>query len=109
MADDRQRGQGRQKGLKPGPAKPGLVSPLQAVITKASVKLSLYEGVATGQLGVKAKLDSDFWGYWGNTCGVGNADAKNPPGQLPGGTDANAGYECDWNQGVGQTNPAHRR
>ncbi len=38
---------------------------------------------------------------------VGNADAKNPPGQLPGGSDANRGYECDENQGVGKTNPAH--
>jgi hypothetical protein len=38
---------------------------------------------------------------------VGKADAKNPPGQMPGGSDANAGYECDRNQGVGKTNPAH--
>jgi hypothetical protein len=38
---------------------------------------------------------------------VGKADAKNPPGQLPGGSDANRGYECDENQGVGKTNPAH--
>jgi hypothetical protein len=38
---------------------------------------------------------------------VGNADDKNPPGQYPNGTDRNAGYECDRNQGIGQTNPAH--
>ncbi len=38
---------------------------------------------------------------------VGNADDKNPPGQAPGGSDANAGYECDRNQGVGKENPAH--
>jgi hypothetical protein len=38
---------------------------------------------------------------------VGKADNKNPPGQLPGGSDNNAGYECDRNQGVGQGNPAH--
>ena len=38
---------------------------------------------------------------------VGSADTKNPPGQLPGGQDANKGYECDENQGVGKTNPAH--
>lgn len=38
---------------------------------------------------------------------VGNADNKNPPGQYPNGNDPNAGYECDRNQGVGQTNPAH--
>ena len=38
---------------------------------------------------------------------VGNADDKNPPGQAPGGSDHNAGYECDRNQGVGKENPAH--
>jgi len=38
---------------------------------------------------------------------VGNADNKNPPGQAPNGSDPNAGYECDTNQGIGQTNPAH--
>ena len=43
---------------------------------------------------------------------VGNADDKNPGavqqtnGQYPNGTDHNAGYECDRNQGVGQSNPA---
>ena len=38
---------------------------------------------------------------------VGNADAKNPPGQMPDGNDPNAGYECDRNKGIGRTNPAH--
>lgn len=38
---------------------------------------------------------------------VGAADNKNPPGQAPDGTDANNGYECDGNSGVGKTNPAH--
>ncbi len=38
---------------------------------------------------------------------VGNADDKNPPGQMPNGGDPNAGYECDRNNGVGKTNPAH--
>ncbi len=46
---------------------------------------------------------------------VGNADDKNPPGQFPNGTDANSGYECDFNNGVGgkksnpnpNGNPAH--
>ena len=38
---------------------------------------------------------------------VGNADSKNPPGQAPDGSDGNNGYECDGNQGIGQTNPAH--
>jgi hypothetical protein len=38
---------------------------------------------------------------------VGKADNKNPPGQLPGPSDLNAGYECDGNNGIGKTNPAH--
>lgn len=38
---------------------------------------------------------------------VGKADNKNPPGQFPNGGDPNAGYECDRNNGIGQTNPAH--
>ncbi len=38
---------------------------------------------------------------------VGKADNKNPPGQMPNGSDLNAGYECDSNHGIGRTNPAH--
>ncbi len=38
---------------------------------------------------------------------VGNADDKNPKGQLPNGRDRNAGYECDRNNGLGKGNPAH--
>ena len=38
---------------------------------------------------------------------VGRADNKNPPGQAPNATDANAGYECDRNHGIGRSNPAH--
>lgn len=38
---------------------------------------------------------------------VGSADGKNPPGQAVDGSDHNNGYECDGNQGVGKTNPAH--
>ena len=38
---------------------------------------------------------------------VGNADSKNPPGQLPGPDDGNNGYECDGNSGVARGNPAH--
>jgi hypothetical protein len=39
-----------------------------------------------------------------NGC-VGNADTKAPKGQAVG--DANSGYECDSNHGVGRGNPAH--
>ncbi len=38
---------------------------------------------------------------------VGNADVKNPPGQLPGPEDENNGYECDGNSGIAKGNPAH--
>jgi hypothetical protein len=38
---------------------------------------------------------------------VGKADNKNPAGQMPNGSDHNAGYECDRNHGIGRTNPAH--
>jgi len=46
---------------------------------------------------------------WGKPCAgcVGKADNKNPPGQFKNGSDHNAGYECDRNQGIGKTNPAH--
>jgi hypothetical protein len=39
---------------------------------------------------------------------VGNADAKNPPGQVTKYAESpDAGYECDDNSGVGKGNPAH--
>jgi hypothetical protein len=41
---------------------------------------------------------------------VGKADNKNPPGQEktnPSGTFPNNGYECDHNNGIGKSNPAH--
>ena len=39
---------------------------------------------------------------------VGNADAKNPPGQFPDGSDSNSGYECEpKHTGVQNGNPAH--
>jgi hypothetical protein len=39
---------------------------------------------------------------------VGNADDKNPQGQMPDAKrDGNNGYECDGNNGIAKTNPAH--
>lgn len=39
---------------------------------------------------------------------VGQADDKNPPGQNPNAAeDGNNGYECDGNNGIAKTNPAH--
>ncbi|HWC13374.1 MAG TPA: hypothetical protein VG929_02120 [Actinomycetota bacterium] len=54
-------------------------------------------------------LNGNGTGGRGKPCAgcVGNADDKNPPGQSPDGSDANTGYECDENSGVGRTNPAH--
>ena len=48
-------------------------------------------------------------GHTGEPCAgcVGKADNKNPKGQMPNGTDHNAGYECDRNHGIGRSNPAH--
>lgn len=48
-------------------------------------------------------------GHTGEPCAgcVGKADNKNPPGQAPGPSDNNAGYECDRNHGIARTNPAH--
>jgi hypothetical protein len=38
----------------------------------------------------------------------GNADGKNPPGQLPNpAKDGDNGYECDDNSGIAKGNPAH--
>lgn len=59
--------------------------------------------------GSPSKNGSDKGTAAGKPCAgcVGNADDKNPKGQAPSGTDRNAGYECDRNQGVGKSNPAH--
>ena len=39
---------------------------------------------------------------------VGQADDKNPKGQMPNAADdGNNGYECDGNSGIARTNPAH--
>ena len=35
------------------------------------------------------------------------AGTSSAPGQVLDGSDLNAGYECDTNQGVGPGNPAH--
>ena len=58
-------------------------------------------------------LPSGNGGDNGNATGkpcagcVGNADGKNPPGQAVDGSDHNNGYECDGNNGIAKTNPAH--
>ena len=60
-------------------------------------------------VGLPSGNGNDNGNATGKPCAgcAGNADDKNPPGQLPGGGDHNNGYECDGNHGVGRTNPAH--
>jgi hypothetical protein len=65
-----------------------------------------YDPTCNGSPSLNGKGDGNANGKPCAGC-VGNADAKNPPGQMPNGNDPNAGYECDRNQGVGQSNPAH--
>jgi hypothetical protein len=66
--------------------------------------------------GTASDNGNDSGGAGGRPCAgcVGNADDKNPPGQHRNGDDANNGYECDGNNGVGGKksspaagNPAH--
>lgn len=65
-----------------------------------------YDSTRDGSPSLNGRGDG---GANGKPCAgcVGKADNKNPQGQLPGGSDHNAGYECDRNSGVGQSNPAH--
>src|SRR6266513_255286 len=65
-----------------------------------------YDSTLDGSASQNGKGDGKAGGKPCAGC-VRKADNKNPPGQLPGGSDSNAGYECDRNQGVGQGNPAH--
>jgi hypothetical protein len=44
---------------------------------EAGVKLSLFEGIGSGELDVRATLSSDLWGYHGSTCG--DADNNTAP------------------------------
>ena len=65
-----------------------------------------YDSTRDGSASQNGKGDGKAAGKPCAGC-VGKADNKNPAGQMPGGSDNNAGYECDRNQGVGQGNPAH--
>jgi len=65
-----------------------------------------YDSTRDGSASQNGKGDGKAGGKPCAGC-VGKADNKNPAGQMPGGSDNNAGYECDRNQGVGQGNPAH--
>ncbi|GAA4444435.1 hypothetical protein GCM10023148_51390 [Actinokineospora soli] len=110
-------------GAEPPPDKPGHSAPGQAKRPAADTTVP------------QPPSNADFTGHGANTHGpydstrdgspsgngsgtgksvgkpcagcVGKADNKNPPGQLPGPQDGNAGYECDRNHGIGRSNPAH--
>lgn len=51
----------------------GRVSPWAQV----SAKLSLYKGVSSGKVGVRATFKNHLWAYAGNSCGDGNGDGIN--------------------------------
>ena len=65
-----------------------------------------YDSTCDGSASQNGKGDGNATGKPCAGC-VGAADNKNPKGQFPDGSDHNNGYECDGNQGVGKTNPAH--
>jgi hypothetical protein len=65
-----------------------------------------YDGNSDGSPSGNGNGDGNATGEPCAGC-VGNADDKNPPGQLPDGSDDNNGYECDGNNGIAKTNPAH--
>ena len=65
-----------------------------------------YDSTRDGSPSLNGNGDGNAIGQPCAGC-VGGADNKNPPGQLPGPSDLNAGYECDRNNGIGNTNPAH--
>jgi hypothetical protein len=66
-------------------------------------------GEGTGQAQPSGNGNQTQGKHTGEPCAgcVGKADNKNPKGQMPNGSDHNAGYECDRNHGIGRTNPAH--
>jgi LPXTG-motif cell wall-anchored protein len=66
-------------------------------------------GEGTGQAQPSGNGNQTQGKHAGEPCAgcVGKADNKNPKGQMPNGSDHNAGYECDRNHGIGRTNPAH--
>lgn len=51
----------------------GRVSPWAQV----SAKLSLYKGVTSGKVGLRATVKNHLWAYAGNACGDGNGDGTN--------------------------------
>ncbi len=66
-----------------------------------------YQATPSGAASGNGNGNGHAWGRPG-AGEVGNADTKNPPGQLPNADDdGDNGYECDANMGVALGNPAH--
>lgn len=88
---------------------PGCTNPHPAPLVRKGKGANVsgaYDSTCDGSPSMNGKGDGNANGKPCAGC-VGNADYKNPPGQAPDGSDSNAGYECDRNQGVGKSNPAH--
>lgn len=86
---------------------------MERVIRKGLVGIAALTGVVALSAGAAGATPSANGNGNGLAVGrpeagsVGNADFRTPGGQTLDGSDANAGYECDTNAGVGRTNPAH--
>ena len=92
------------------PAQSGLRWTRRPAILAAAVGLALFTVPSTSWAGTSSAPGQNGGGRAvGKPCDgcVGKADDKAPPGQVLDGSDLNAGYECDTNQGVGPGNPAH--
>jgi hypothetical protein len=101
-------------------AAPGVFVPNAAATAQAATNLATRPVSGTGA-NVSGPYDPSGTGLpsgngngGGNATGrpaagtVGNADTKNPPGQVAKYVDSpDNGYECDGNSGIARSNPAH--
>lgn len=87
-------------------AQDGTIRPMRSALLAGALGLALSALLAGPTWAGTDSGSSINAGKPCNGC-VGNADDKAPPGQMLDGTDKNAGYECDRNNGVGKGNPAH--
>jgi len=97
--------------LRPGRhrARATTVRPGRSALLAGAMGLALSAVLVTPAWAANAAAPGQS-GQHGQPCAgcVGNADDKSPQGQTPpDGSDPNAGYECDTNNGVGPGNPAH--
>jgi len=93
-------------GLASGSEQPGTGTRVGVASGQGANSSGPYDQTSTGATPGNGNASGHAVGEPCAGC-VGKADNKNPPGQMPNGSDANAGYECDRNAGIGQQNPAH--